>query len=305
MSHHAETLDRTGSLTPVGMARQLHASPTESSVALNWSSVTLQRFKFQSHYRVDLPEMRDYVIALQLAGPVYIEEEAANGGVYRRWFEPGTMNLIPPGQTSRRSLKGCSDVLTLSISPTVMDEVFAESFDRDPAALSLRPRLAASDEVIRHLGFVLMREIENGKPASLMAETITRAIALQLIRAHSNHTCASGQPAPSLPAGRMQRVVEYMRTHLEEDIGLNELAALAGLGKSQFAKAFREATGSSPHRFLISLRIEKARDLLERSGKPVIEIAMTCGFSHPAHFATAFRKLSGLSPRAWRLARTR
>ena len=103
--------------------------------------------------------------------------------------------------------------------------------------------------------------------------------------------------------GRVQRVIDHMRAHVDEALSLAQLAQVGGLSPSRFVSAFREATGQPPYRFLVRLRIEKARELLEHTDLSVIEVGLRCGFEQPSHFATMFRKATGLAPRAWRLER--
>ena len=59
----------------------------------------------------------------------------------------------------------------------------------------------------------------------------------------------------------------------------------------------------SAHRYLVGLRIERARALLEQTDMPITLICLRCGFEQPSHFATIFRARTGFSPRAWRRAR--
>lgn len=75
-----------------------------------------------------------------------------------------------------------------------------------------------------------------------------RAIALHLLRRHSNLAPATPEPSYKLASGRLRRVLDYMHAHLKEDLSLAELAGLSGLGPSQFARGFRETTGRAPHR---------------------------------------------------------
>ena len=94
-----------------------------------------------------------------------------------------------------------------------------------------------------------------------------------------------------------------MRSSLDEDLPLSRLAETSGLSPSQFVRAFRGATGQPPHRYLVGLRVERARALLEQTDMPVTSIGVRCGFEQPSHFATSFRAMTGFSPRAWRQAR--
>ncbi|MNV81894.1 HTH-type transcriptional regulator CdhR [compost metagenome] len=106
-----------------------------------------------------------------------------------------------------------------------------------------------------------------------------------------------------MSGGKLQRVVTHMETHLDQDLPLSSLVELSGLSSSQFTRTFRAVMGKAPHGYLLDLRIERARNLLEKTDLSIIEVGMQCGFAQPTHFATMFRKVVGLSPREWRAAR--
>jgi AraC-like DNA-binding protein len=110
-------------------------------------------------------------------------------------------------------------------------------------------------------------------------------------------------PSPrSRPLGpqQMQRVHDFIAAHLGEPIGLTEMAAVAGLSVWQFARSFEAARRQTPHRFLMMMRLQRARELLEDSDLPLGAIAYLCGFSSQAHFTTRFREQMSLPPGAFR-----
>ncbi len=88
--------------------------------------------------------------------------------------------------------------------------------------------------------------------------------------------------------------------HLAEDIGLDDLAAIADLSAKHFARAFRQSTGMPPHRWLIERRIDRAKALLMEGDLNLAEIALTCGFADQSHFTAAFRKSVGATPGIFR-----
>ena len=102
---------------------------------------------------------------------------------------------------------------------------------------------------------------------------------------------------------RLQKAIDCIQANLAGDLPLSQLAAAAGFSPSHFARAFKAAVGEPPHRYMIRLRIERARHLLEHTRLPIIEVGYQCGFEQTTHFATMFRKVTGLSPRAYRAAR--
>jgi AraC family transcriptional regulator len=63
-----------------------------------------------------------------------------------------------------------------------------------------------------------------------------------------------------------------------------------------FAELFRKSTGQTPHQYVLSQRIERAKQNLHDPGRSVIEVGLDAGFQNPSHFARAFRKLVGTSP---------
>lgn len=81
---------------------------------------------------------------------------------------------------------------------------------------------------------------------------------------------------------------------------LSELAAMAGMSKSHFSARFRESFDEAPGAFQQRWRIERAKGLLDRPGLPVADVAGQIGFSDAFSFSRAFKKITGLSPRAWR-----
>lgn len=88
--------------------------------------------------------------------------------------------------------------------------------------------------------------------------------------------------------------------HLAEDIGLSELAALAGYSPQHFKRAFKISSGAPPYRFLLTLRIERAQELLARSNLSLTEVGLASGFSNQSHFTTVFQNHTGLTPGRWR-----
>jgi AraC family transcriptional regulator len=99
---------------------------------------------------------------------------------------------------------------------------------------------------------------------------------------------------------QIKRVLDYMESRLEDDIGLGELAAVAGMRPHYFCRAFRLSLGVPPYRFLINRRIERAKLLLSSTDTSITGIALSLGFANHAHFSTTFRRTVGRSPVAYR-----
>ena len=292
-----------GPVTATDLARMLPGGNIIAGRCFSWDHISIQRFRFDLH-DLDVSGFSDHVIALQMGGPVLIDARIDGGARDRRWFEHGQMNLNPAGMRCRRLLKGRSDVMTVHLKPRLINDIFEEVYDRDPAALSLNPMLTCPDWQVNALLPMLMEEaLSSPVGAGLMAGTIGRVLGLHLLRHHSSAAPLPPERRVTIPAGRMRRVIDYMHEHLDAELSLADLAKLCQLSQSHFSRAFRDATGMPAHRYLLRLRLDHAKELLERTDTPVIDIALECGFAQPSHFSTMFRTHIGVCPRAWRTSR--
>jgi len=100
-----------------------------------------------------------------------------------------------------------------------------------------------------------------------------------------------------LPPVLTQRICEHIESHLEQKIGLEALAAMAGLSTHHFARAFHQSVGMPPHSYLLSRRLDRAERMLRETQLPLSEIAIATGFSDQSHLARHFRRRTGMSPR--------
>src|SRR5438128_8972208 len=115
-------------------------------------------------------------------------------------------------------------------------------------------------------------------------------------------TVVADQPAGGLPECRLRRVTQYVQENLHRELRLAELSALVHMSPYHFARLFKRSTGVAPHRFLVRRRIDAARALLAARTAPIAEIAQLVGFRTPSHFTTTFRRVTGMTPSAYRSA---
>lgn len=153
------------------------------------------------------------------------------------------------------------------------------------------PRLAwAIRELVRaHLAEVRPTHLSQRALICLVLDALTQVI-------------AGGSRIGVTPAAhrRSQRVVEAIAADPRRAWTLTEMAVLADLGKSQFLADFRRETGESPRRFLNRKRIDLARLQLTQTDHSITRIAHDCAYASSQRFATVFRKMTGMSPSAYR-----
>jgi AraC-like DNA-binding protein len=101
---------------------------------------------------------------------------------------------------------------------------------------------------------------------------------------------------------RLGEVLSYMENHLEEEITVPQLAAIAHMSESTLTRRFKKVLGRSPTAHLIRLRIDRARQLLGNPDMNITEISLACGFADSNYFSRRFRTAAGCSPRQYRNA---
>ena len=145
---------------------------------------------------------------------------------------------------------------------------------------------------------LLMDEAEDRRGGSLVyCEALATALAASVLGA-MNEGC-SAQPPPIPPS--IRRVVERLNADFESEHSIAALAELAQLRRSSFVSLFRRATGESPHKYLLRIRVDRARKLMdEQNGRmSLAEIATACGFFDQSHLNRLFRQFYGTTPAAF------
>jgi len=135
-----------------------------------------------------------------------------------------------------------------------------------------------------------------------LGEQVARQVARQLVvyyRRPGGQTQYSALLELSGGPGRFAGLLDYIRQHLDQPLGVEELAARACMSPRHFARSFTAETGSSPARAVERLRIEAAASALE-AGNSVQSVARQCGFASPETLRRAFIRLRGMPPSALR-----
>lgn len=212
---------------------------------------------------------------------------------------PNTITSCLPGirPAARRGSK--HEVVVGALEP---DFVRGIEEELDKRARGTRSALHGTDDPeFRSLLLLLVKESETGgRYGALYADSLTAALATRLLYTAPSEKRPANDTVSPLPARALRRVLERMQADLSVNLDLATLAAESGYSRAHFLRTFRAATGQTPHRYLIELRLAKAQALINGRSMPLIDIAATCGFSSHAHLTTAFRSRFGLSPSTYR-----
>jgi AraC family transcriptional regulator len=136
-------------------------------------------------------------------------------------------------------------------------------------------------------------------PGPLNAEAADSLARLLLVRL-SRHPRRSANGCNALTPSVLARLRDYVAAHVGERILVADLAQQAGLSPSRFAHAFSEQVRQSPHQFVLSMRLERATELLRHSQRTPADVAQTCGFASQQHLTNAMRGALGITPGRYR-----
>jgi AraC family transcriptional regulator len=140
-----------------------------------------------------------------------------------------------------------------------------------------------------------------GAGGRLAAESLADVLAVHLIRhVLAPRRLARGRDG-TLPRGRLRAVVEYVEEHLDTGPSLEQMAAVARLSPYHFARQFKAATGVPPHQYVITRRVERAKELLQAGADlSLAEVASRAGFSDQSVFCRHFKRAVGVTPGQFR-----
>lgn len=105
---------------------------------------------------------------------------------------------------------------------------------------------------------------------------------------------------PPRTSASLAPVLEWMLENIDRPLGIAAMATRAGMSERTFARRFQEQTGTTPMQWFLSARVRRGQELLESGRASIDQVALASGFASPVTFRTSFRKLTGVSPAAYR-----
>ena len=269
-----------------------------SSVELGWKDLAIERRTSLPGEKPEVTSQHHFLILWDVH--VAEGEIAHRGGRFSPYKKyPNTITTCLPGICPAARRRSKHEVVVGALHGDFLRGI-GDELDKRPSG-ALQGLYGTDDPALRNLLLLLVKESEAGGPCGpLFAESLIVALATRLLYATSLEKLPANARALSLPPRLLRRVLERMLADLSADIDLATLAAESGYSRAHFLRTFRAATGQTPHRYLLDLRLDRARELIANKSMPLIDIAADCGFSSHGHLTTAFRSRFGVAPSAYR-----
>lgn len=205
----------------------------------------------------------------------------------------GWLTVIPPWQLHAVAADGDNGLsfFALRIRPALLERLK----DSAPPVAALRAAHGSipADPELSSTVVAAHRALANGTPGPDAQPMLGRAVS-DLVSWATRVEIASAD-RPIQRARSVDSALAHLRAHYTQDIGLDDLAAAAGLSKFHFLRLFAARVGVTPHRYQLLLRVLHAKSLL-RDGLEIAEVALRTGFFDQSHLTRCFHELVGVTP---------
>ena len=286
------------------VVREYAEAVIASSDALAWQDIRVIQLRHALSELIASPS-ENHCVILNLGAPVNLYARLGKRNFEGR-VQAGEVAIIPAGVAWSSQISGAhaQNLLLLFLRPLFVRNAVKE-FDLG-ADFVLTPQIGFKSKAVRHVAMSLLGELnEPNVMGRQYADSLAIGLAMQLTRRYSSLRdvhLGHGGMAPH----RLRKAIALMDQHLagEEEgrIALRMVAREVGMSYFHFSRAFKQSMGMTATNYISERRIEFAKGLIKDTDLPISEIALRSGFSSQSHFTTSFRRVAGITPRAFRHA---
>ena len=247
----------------------------------------------------------EHVIVLHSGGVTRVRRFDERGRLTANGSRLQTFAIMPAGSCSIWDIDDPCDLVHLYVPTSMLDQHAQQH------GLSHAPEMTAwfdhDDPWLGGLFRMIRAEIPSeadGVAATLLLDEIGTSLARHLLMQASVDAAPVSRyvrPCGGLSPSALRRVMDAMRADLAATHRISDLATGLAMSDDHFIRAFRQSVGTSPHRHLVTLRMEQAKHLLKAQPHTSVgEVSRACGFTSTAHFTLQFRRATGVTPSEWR-----
>ncbi len=283
--------------------------PPGSSVERAWRGIFAE---LRSHPAGEVPTFTSSCteVAMLIRGQCTVIRRA-DGIHQQRSATRGTIWLCPAGLGDNFKVMSheLSEVLHLYLPANPFSVLETDGNFPDASIAQLHYHAGFHDLLIERIADCILTEMRRESSAgSILIESLASSLAARLLQSYSSVSIKHPEVHAThnrLADRRLQQVLHFIEAHIEENITVEQLAALACLSQFHFAREFKAATGRSPYQHVTERRLVRAKALLTETDLSLAEIAYASGFSSPGNFWRAFRRSTGATPGSYRAQQIR
>jgi AraC family transcriptional regulator len=270
------------------------APPLVTSQRFDWPGMRLEA-GINNIASVDEVVGQHHYVSMNLdERPVTLEVKGSLGAFERVVLRRGMAWVCPAQELVSVRLNSSFHYVRVSIDPLYFERLTAQP-GKPP--VQLRRTCAIGNSQITHILGALTAESDAGNPGGI---AFVEALATGLSHQLALHAGISKPQVEHIRGGlssTAKRVtLELMNERLDGHLTIEVLARETGLSQAHFARAFKETMGLAPHRYLLNLRLERARRMLDSPDAMLADVALRTGFADQAHFSRLFKREFGVTP---------
>lgn len=290
-------------VSPLELRQRATKTLVLSSRQLNWNGILVEQCQYSpTSNEAKSPALSDHRLILPLGLSTPLIQKRDNR-LHESILQKGDSIFVPAGYPSswrcprRDTNRPKKQQLHIWLKPELIEQV-AEASEIDIDRLDLVNCFGKQDLQLHHIAMLLLAELQSDSVmGQLYVESLTQVLVIHLLRHYSSFTQSITFEDRSLSHTRLQQAIEYIHTHLDQDLSLVEIAEVISISPTYFASLFKRATGISPHQYVIQQRVERAKVLLSKTDLAIADIALQVGFSNQSHLTQHFKRLTGVTPK--------
>lgn len=289
-------------LKPPSRYRQVFTAEAKGRLTARSTKSSLVIAKSDIRPRAEgLLHLPRHTLLVTLSGGTKVTETRfMPGPKYKGFDRPGDVSFIPAHMERRSCFEdGCFEWASLTFNAELAPPAF--TWGSNGNGFVVPPFTNRSDPLLQQLMVSLKCDLEiGGGLDALYLDSVTDFVLHYLVRRYAKSDILYQSKTTALDDHRFRKVRDYIDSHLDTDIRLSDLAAIADLEATYFIRAFKSATGLTPYRFLLEKRTQHAARLLAETDMPIADIAYQSGFSNQSHLTSVFGKIMGTTPAVFR-----
>ncbi|MEM7796116.1 MAG: AraC family transcriptional regulator [Cyanobacteria bacterium P01_C01_bin.118] len=213
---------------------------------------------------------------------------------------PNDISIIPAGVSAQFEIKTFNEYNLLQLKPDVIARSVSDIFDIN--RFEIVSGFNLQDSLIKTLlGQVARAICTSDSLDQLYVDSLTNTLVVHLLKNYASRNLEVSEYEGGLSKYQLDQALDYIQSHLDQDIKLADISELLGMSQYYFCRLFRQSMGVSPYKYVIQQRIELAKSLLRQPQKiSIAAIALNCGFTNQSALNKHFRNLTGTTPNTYR-----